>query len=220
MSYRKVPLVNDGIYHVFSKSIAGFNIFNCIRDYGRMMNEMLFYNTESPPFKFSLYEELNKKHELLMSGLLDPSKRLVAILAYCLMPTHIHFILKQLTENGIYNFQRLILMSYTKYFNKKYKRKGPLWEGRFKNVLVKDDDQFLHLTRYIHLNPTTASLVDDPKDWEFSSYKEYLDLATKRDKLCEFSGYFNMDPVLYEKFVNDRKDYQKKLASIKHLTLE
>ena len=69
---------------------------------------------------------------------------------------------------------RRLLNSYTRYFNEKIKRKGPLWEGRFKKVLVNSDEQLLHLTRYVHLNPVSAGIVEKPEDWPCSSYREYI----------------------------------------------
>ncbi len=78
------------------------------------------------------------------------------------MPTHIHLILKQLKEDGISAYMSKILNSYTCYFNRRTKRKGPLWESRFKRVEVTSDEQLLHLTRYIHLNPVTAHIVEEP----------------------------------------------------------
>jgi putative transposase len=79
------------------------------------------------------------------------------------MPTHIHLVLRQLKDGGISKFMSNILNSYSRYFNIKHNRKGPLWEGRFRKVLVGSDEQLLHLTRYVHLNPVTACLVDKPK---------------------------------------------------------
>ncbi len=132
------------------------------------------------------------------------------ILAYCLMPTHVHFIVEQIADNGISHYVNLILKSYSKYFNVKYKRKGPLWEGRFKNILVETDEQFLHLTRYIHFNPVSISLVNAPQDWKFSSYGEYINENTAgRQKICDYSKYLDMDVATYKKFVEDRIDYQR-----------
>jgi len=62
-------------------------------------------------------------------------------------------------EEGISLYMKNLLNSYTRYFNTKTKRKGPLWQGRFKSVLIKMDEQ-LYLTRYIHLNPTSEDLVE------------------------------------------------------------
>ena len=218
MPYRKVVLANAGVHHIFTRSIAGFRIFNSDKDYERMRQVMIFYSLKKPPCKFSLFVS-SLKNDL---GILDFKNKLVRILAYCLMPTHIHIIAEQIADNGISHYVNLILKSYSKYFNVKYKRKGPLWEGRFRNVLVETDDQLLHLTRYVHLNPVSSSLVDTPQDWRFSSYWEYTNenAAGGAQKICEYSRYLSMNTAVYKKFVDDRIDYQRELEHIKHLTFE
>jgi putative transposase len=149
------------------------------------------------------------------------SEKIVKILAYCLMPTHIHLALQQMTDGGISNFIYRLLKGYSQYFNLKHARKGPLWEGRFVNILVKTDGQLLHLTRYIHLNPVTALLVDKPEEWKFSSYREYVSLLKEGErKICDFSHQLTINAEGYKKFVLDRIDYQRKLALIKHLSGE
>lgn len=220
MPYRKVPLVETEIYHVFTKSIAGFKIFNSEKDYERMQKTIIFYITKKPPCKFSMF--LTHHQHFNKDGLIQLkfSDRCVKIIAYCLMPTHIHLILQQLESNSISKYMNLVLKSYSKYFNIKHNRKGPLWEGRFKNVLVNTDEQLLHLTRYIHLNPVSISLVNKPQDWTFSSYREYIDLVDDKERICDFSGYFDIDSNLYKKFVEEHIDYQKGLEIIKHLILE
>jgi len=221
MPRRKVPLVNNELYHICTKSIAGFKIFNSHKDYERMLEAMRFYMLEKPPCKFCLFKELKENNGASrLVQLVDYTKRLVDIVAYCIMPTHIHLLLKQLKEDGISIFSKLLLKSYSQYFNLKHKRKGPLWESRFENILIENDDQLLHVTRYIHLNPVTAHLVDDPKNWKYSSYGEYIGLVKKADRLCEFSAYHDMKASEYVKFVKDAIGYQRELALIKHLTLE
>jgi len=108
----------------------------------------------------------------------------------------------------------------SRYFNIKNKRKGPLWESRFRNVNVSADDQLLHLTRYIHLNPSTANLVESPESWNFSSFREYTGEISKEKILCNYSGLIEMTPSDYREFVHSRKDYQRELAMIKNLSLE
>ncbi len=221
MPRRKIPLVKNKIYHIVNKSIAGYKIFNSDSDYERMMDEILFYAIENHPCKFSLFKELNKrKSKFIKFFRANYSKRFVDIIAYCLMPTHIHFILKELKVGGIANFVNLISHSYSKYFNIKHNRKGPLWEGRFKNLLVKTDEQFIHLTRYIHINPVKAHLANNPKDWDYSSYREYMDLSKENKGICNFSDYFDMDTCSYKNFINDKIGYQRKFHLIKHLILE
>lgn len=214
---RKDPLVTDYLYHVCTKSIAGYKIFRSPEDYSRMIEMIKFYSYEKPPMKFSTYQNLLEKGERIKETL---SKResLVSILGYCLMPTHIHLILVQLKERGISIFMKNLLDSYTRYFNLKNERKGPLWQGRFRNVLVKGDEQLLHLTRYIHLNPTSENLVQEVEEWPFSSYREFL--GYHKEGLCNFANYLNIDPKDYKIFVEERRDYQKQLNEIKHLLLE
>ena len=217
MPYRKIPLAINELYHVCTKSIAGFTIFNNPREYDRMLGAMDFYSLEKPPCSYSVLKKCPTKL-LEIKKSIKSSKKCVRIIAYCLMPTHVHFILEQFSQNGISNFMNLLLKSYSKYFNKKHKRKGPLWEGPFKNILIKKEDQFIHLTRYMHLNPVTAHIVDKPENWSYSSYRAYIQIV--KSNLCDFSDYFDMAVVEYIEFVNNAIDYQRQLAKIKHLILE
>ena len=217
VTFRKYPLIEGEIYHIYNKSISGYKIFNSYYDYSRMKRLFVYYSCVRKK-KFSEWERGKKKMKKLDEKL-DIEEKFVDIIAYCIMPTHIHLILKQKKEKGISIFMSQISNSYAKYFNLKHKRKGPLWEGEFKNVLVSNDEQLLHLTRYIHLNPVTAGLVEKPQDWEFSSYQEYLN-EIKDKRICNFKELLDIDPVSYKKFTEDRISYQKELAKIKHLLLE
>ncbi len=212
MPYRKEELAINEIYHVFTKSIAGYKIFTSKFDYQRMLNTIIFYQISTPPCRFSFY-----KGPYCNAGL-QRDKKLITIIAYCIMPTHLHLILRQECPEGISKYMNLILKSYSKYFNLKHKRKGPLWEGRFKNVRVKNDEQFIHLTRYIHLNPVTSFLVNNPKDWKYSSYSEYTSIS-HQNKICDFSDYISMSPSTYRKFVKDNIGYQRSLAKLKDVLL-
>jgi putative transposase len=136
------------------------------------------------------------------------------------MPTHLHLVLKQLRAHGISQYIGRLLNSYSRYFNKRYERKGPLWESRFQSLLVESDEQLLHLTRYLHLNPVTAGLVESPETWEYSSYREYLGLVSKEEGACNYSGLLEIGPLAYQRFVCNRIDYQRKLARIKNLLIE
>lgn len=218
MPNRCLPLVSGEIYHIFNKSIAEFKIFNDDLHFSRMISVIRYYQFVKPGVSFSNFIKMkqnNSKRDFSFN-----KEKLVEIIAYCIMPTHLHLILKQLKEKGISIFMGNILNSYSRYFNIKHKRKGPLWEGRFKGFIVKNDEQLLHLTRYIHLNPVTAHLVNDPKDWPFSSYREYLLEAEEKDKICKYDDILEIKPDSYRKFVKDRISYQRELARIKELIIE
>lgn len=219
MIARKVPLVKNEIYHIFSKSIANFKIFRSNTEYERIRGLLKYYKIENPFLRFSFFLEIKNKEEFYKKHF-TKKENLVEIIAYCFMPTHIHLILKQTKQNGISIFMNNILNSYTRYFNVKTKRKGPLWESRFKNVVIKTNEQILHLTRYIHLNPVTARLIDKPQDWNFSSYKEFLGKTKEEEKMCNFSEVLDIKPETYRKFVNSQIDYQRKLAEVKKMFLE
>jgi len=66
-----------------------------------------------------------------------------------------------------------------------------LWESKFKSVHVESNEQLLHLTRYIHLNPTTAGIVKEPEEWPYSSYMEYLNKSN--EKICNYEDCLDMD---------------------------
>jgi len=220
---RKSPLITGSVYHIFNRSIADFIIFNDRRDYQRMLMLFFYFQIENPPSKFSYFIRHKATADLgffqVFDEIANDQDKNVQIIAYCLMPTHIHMILKQLKDKGISTYLSNISNAYARYFNICHRRKGPLWEGEFKNVLVENNDQLLHLTRYIHLNPVTASLVEKPEDWSYSSYLEYLG----RDNIHQFCNYENIleiDPKKYQAFVEDRIDYQKELAKIKKLSID
>lgn len=220
MAHRKTPLVNENIYHVFTRSISDFKIFRSKRDFCRIKDTVLFYSVKKPEYKFSVFENLSNESKQNAAKRIKDKEKIVDILAYCIMPTHVHFILKQLKDKGISRFMNSVLKSYSRYFNIKYNRLGPLCDGRFKNIIIDKDDYLLHLTRYIHLNPVSGSLVSKPQEWGYSSYKEYIGVEPENERICEFGDILGLSPQKYMEFVEERIDYQKELEAIKHLVIE
>lgn len=219
MGYRKEPLATGHYYHIFTRSIAKYVVFNDQDDYGRFNELINLYRFKDFNYKYSSFLYLKTEMQEIVVNGLDKNEKLVEIVAYCIMPTHIHLLLKQTTDDGISKYVAKILNSYTRYFNSKYHRKGPLWEGHFKNVLVNSDEQLLHLTRYIHLNPTSIGLIEKPENWMFSSYPEYIK-PDSAGGLCNFEDLFNLSPSQYRKFVNDQKSYQRNLSIIKSILID
>ncbi len=211
---RKHPLSNGYIYHIFTKSIAGYKVFRTAKDYKRMVELFKYYRLKKPPTKFSLFIEIKEKGGFI-EKFINKEEHIVEIYAYCLMPTHIHLVVKQIEDNGILEFMKKVLDSYTRYFNLKNKRKGPLWQSRFKSVIVGSDEQLLHLTRYLHLNPTSDGLVERPEEWKYSSYVEYIGLS--KEKICRADALKDISTEKYREFVEERKDYQKTLSMIKEV---
>lgn len=214
MPPRKVILATGETYHIFNRSLRQIPIFTNKREFDLFLMAARYYLQVGHPVKFSLYRQQSSKYEI------DLSKKLVKIIAYCLMPNHFHFILTQMEEEGIKTFIHRLATSYSHYFNLKYKQKGSVFESKFKALRVETQEQLIHLSRYIHLNPVTNFLVEDPKKYDYSSYKIYLgkqksDFINPSGVMADFSS-----PKLYEQFVLNQKDYQRELERIKHLMLE
>jgi len=218
--YRKEPLVTDQYYHVYSRSIAKFVIFNEDGEYDRFYQLLSAYRHVEFDYRYSQFLKNSKARQVeILNNIASRDNCLVGIVAYCLMPTHIHLLLKQTKDKGVAKFIARVLNGYTRYFNTKHQRIGPLWSGRFKSVRVDADEQLLHVTRYIHLNPTSANLVDTPQDWPYSSYKEYLGRA-EMPQICRFKDVIDIGAKEYRSLVNDHQGYQRDLALVKRLIIE
>lgn len=215
---RKIPLVNGNYYHVLNRSIAQYKIFNDKQDFLRFMEILNLYRFSDFKLKYSAFLDLTVDAQKLIVDRLKNSNKIVDIVSHCIMPTHPHLLLKQLSDQGISHYMSRVLNSYTRYFNTKHQRKGPLYESRFKSIHIETDEQLLHLTRYHHLNAVSAGIVKEPEDWVYSSYQEYI--KPTENGLCHFNDILKIEPKSYKKFVDDQIGYQKQLSKIKHLLLE
>lgn len=221
-SNRKIVFANGEYYHVFNRGVERRPTFTNRYEFARALDTTAFYRYGNLPIKYSKYLNLNKDKKAEFLQALDQSNLQVDIIAFCFMGNHFHFLLKQLEENGIVKFMAKFTNSYTKYFNTKYNRIGPLFQGVFKAVHIETDDQLLHLSRYIHLNPVTSFMIKavELKNYEWTSYPEYFGLTDRKlINIKEILGFFKK-PSKYESFVLDHADYAMKLKSIEHLTID
>lgn len=224
MPTRTIPLVTNEAYHVLNRGNGSIQIFKSKHDFQKLIQTILYYRNASPPLKFSHFTKLPLLEKDRLTKELELKKDFcVEIIAYCLIPNHFHLIVKQINVDGIMNFMRRVGDSYARYFNTKYKRRGGLFEGRFRAVRIENDYQLLHLSRYIHLNPYSSFLVKDSKnlkDYPFSSLPEYLDYS--KEAFCKKEIVLDQfkNPEEYEKFILDQANYQRTLEMIKHQILE
>lgn len=221
-TFRKIVFKNDEIYHIYNRGLDRRVIFANKREFERAKQLIKFYSYRDTPVRFSklLNIPLLKREEILQS--LYTGERLVDILSYCLMPNHFHFLLKQKLDKGISIFMSNVTNAYTKYFNTKYKRSGPLLGGVFKAVYIESEEQLVHVSRYIHINPVVSSIikVNVLKEYKWSSYPEYLSISD--DQITSKDLILSMFKSVkdYENFVVDQISYAKELESIKHLIIE
>lgn len=210
---RKFP--EGEIFHIFNKSIASYSIFNDLNNSFRFIQILDYYN--SLLVQTSLSSFLKKNLDYSPKLLQFKENCFIKFLGYCIMPDHYHLLIKMLKSNHVLKYINDVENSFTRFFNEKFERKGPLWQSAFRSVRIKTNEQLLHVTRYAHLNPTTNNLVKKPESWIYSSYKNYLDNNILKNYLTEIS----IDTVnSYKKFCENDIDYQRKLKSIKRLILE
>ena len=130
----------------------------------------------------------------------------VTVIAYCLMPNHYHFLLRQDTDVPLSLFMQVIFNSYVQAINIQQERTGALFEGRFKHKRVDKWEYLMMLSRYIHLNPVKAKLVTRPEDWAYSNYREWIGL---RDSVLVDKGFVQdhfSSAGEYVTFVGDVED--------------
>ncbi|TAL60906.1 MAG: hypothetical protein EPN88_15315 [Bacteroidetes bacterium] len=223
-SIRKVVFANSQIYHIFNRGVERRVVFTNKREYDRMLRVMRYYRFAHVPMRYSRFAELPDAEQFTILQKLSETAILeVKILAYCLMPNHFHLILKQENTEGISRYVSNISNSYSKYFNTKHHRIGPLFQGAFKAIWIETDEQLVHLSRYIHLNPITSFLVKeknlDMHIW--SSLPEYLSTESKNilsDPSIILGIYGSKSK--YKDFVHDQIQYAQQLEKIKHLMIE
>jgi len=222
MPRRDLVFASNNYYHVLNRGVARMPIFNTKRDYQRFLDLMDYYRFVNASKSFSNFMLLNKEiREDYWRQLTKDSPTQIEIISFCLMPNHFHILLEQKSESGIPVFMTKVQNGYAKYFNKRNDRVGPLFQSMFKAVRIEAEDQLLHTSRYIHLNPTSSHSVSESSlaMYPWSSLQEYLSgegELTSTEVLLDLVGGKDK----YKMFVYDQIEYQQKLADIKRLTLE
>lgn len=197
--------LGNGIYHIFNRGVEKRKIFIDDRDYKTFLYFLKIYLSKPEDLKkeMSLQEHASL---LIRQNFADN----IELLAYCLMPNHFHLLVRQKNVNDITEFMRCLATNYSMYFNNRHDRVGPLFQGIYKAILVKDDNYLLHLSRYIHLNPDEISKISGAYD--FSSYQDYIG---KRDTkwlrtdfiLDQFKAQQKMMLKGFENYKNFVEDY-------------
>jgi putative transposase len=138
-------------YHLYNRGVEKRLIFLDEQDYGVFLGYLKLYLSKSGP--------LDKPH-------LDLSDE-IDLAAYCLMPNHFHLLVKQHTTRGIADFMRCLMITYVRYFNKKYDRVGSLFQDIYKAVRITSSEQLHQVEQYIYLNP--QPLLEDVNLYPYSS---------------------------------------------------
>lgn len=132
------------------------------------------------------------------------------LVAFCLMPNHFHLLIFQRQLGVMTQFMRSLLTSYSMYYNKKYKRTGPLFESRYKASLISDDTYLEHVSRYIHLNPRNW------QEYDYSSLPYYLHHISDEWIRPERVLRRFASPEEYLGFVQDYVQHKEVMDILKH----
>lgn len=217
---RKTIFANNEYYHIFNRGTDKREIFSSFQDYERFLLSMNLLNdaNDGLMIEWRDYKKSNPIATLDSFLKLGFRKRypLVEIIAYCLNPNHYHFILKQITDKGIEKFLHKIGVSYTKYYNAKYKRNGSLFQGAYKTILIDSNEYLLHLSAYVNKNNFIHGYSNN--NWKYSSLPDYLDeknseLISKKIILDQFKNNDEYNDFLKNivPYIKNKKELEKYL---------
>lgn len=205
----------NGYYHLYNRGVEKRLIFLDQQDYLVFLNYLKEYLL--PKDEKGLRDQLSnsntsykEKDKILKLLRLNNFYEEIILLAYCLMPNHFHFFIKQKSPQSIDKFMQSLSTRYIMYFNRKYNRVGSLFQGVYKAVLVTHHEQFIYLSKYIH-KQALRSQGETLQGWQDqpSSYPEYLGKReTEWVHPEEVLSYFSKtNPRLsYQAFVEEIED--------------
>ncbi|MEY4602153.1 MAG: hypothetical protein RL292_94 [Candidatus Parcubacteria bacterium] len=225
MTTRKENFVEGEYYHIYNRGNSKQIIFLDDDDRERFVKLLYLCNSrKNIRFREDIVEQKIDAFDF------DRGEKIVSIGAWVLMPNHFHIYITPRPGLGvdedntsITNFVQKLSTAYSMYFNKKYKRTGSLYEGRFKSTHVKSDEQAKYNFSYIHLNPVKLidslwrenGIQDIKKALEFldtymwSSYLDYKGVQRSENKIIspeDFPDYFS-DKKVFEEEIFDWLNY-------------
>lgn len=168
------------LYHITSRGNERNPIYRDEEDYGRFLE---------------ILSELPRRYGVIIHG-------------YVLMVNHYH-LLVETPRGNITKAMHYLNTTYTGYFNKRYRRVGHLFQGRYKGFLIEKERYLLSVSRYVHLNPVRAGIIQRPEEYKWSSYREYIGKAKKKGWLtCDWIlGQYSREGVkarrLYKAFTEE-----------------
>jgi putative transposase len=252
MPNRKQKFDNGDICHTILRGIDGKTIFRDTDDYFRGIFSIYEFNNVNPVNIFRRRQEIKRIKEIqkqerrgptssrrgrasydtsdgITSKLLDGRDKFVNVLAFCFMPNHLHLLLEQIKDDGITRYMKKVGTGYASYFNKKYERKGYLFQNRFLAVKINGNTQLEIVFNYIHANAISLfdknwesgkidnvkKALDFLKEFKWSSYQDYIGKknfpsVTERDFLLKVLGGTEKSKKSVEEWVESKRDYLNK----------
>jgi putative transposase len=153
---------NEYVYHILTRGNNRQAVFKDNQDYKKYIEILQRYKEK---YKFKLYH-------------------------YVLMMNHVHLVLETTEKGGkLSEIMKGINLSYAQYFKNRYRHIGHFWQDRYKSIIISKDDYLLACGSYVELNPVRAKIVEDPREYNWSSYNTYAygrkDYITDRHSIYE-----------------------------------
>lgn len=263
MPHKPREFVNGEIYHLVLRRMGNELLFGDVDDYYRGIFCIYEFNTPKP-IKIRERRKVRAKFKKMMKEFLkantgqtcvnfkkvkvpeilvweDSRDLLVEVLVFCLMPNHIHLLVRQIKEGGISKFVQKIGSGYASYFKKKYniKLKGHFFQDRFSAIHVKTEAQLIAVFVYIYTNPTLLiepewkeKGIEDPErvikfleEYKWSSYQDYLGKknfpsVTEREFLLQIMGGIEGCREQVRGWIKYKKEIRKLIEKYASLSLE
>ncbi|OGI65180.1 hypothetical protein A3A95_04010 [Candidatus Nomurabacteria bacterium RIFCSPLOWO2_01_FULL_39_18] len=206
---RNIKIAPGEYYHILNRGMSKQLIFHDNRDRTRFLFLILYFqspvtiqNIHRPVKSFVEHSVFNIDKEIEQEIV---TRKFVELVSFCLMPNHFHLIVKEIEENGMARYMQRVLNGYTKYCNTKYNKSGHLFQGPYKAVHIRSNEQLLYLSSYVHRNPRELKeWLNKESSYPWSSYQDFI----KKNRFKELlvldiiSGQFkNKDK--YNKFIKE-----------------
>lgn len=203
----------DTAYHIYNRGVNKADIFYDKQDYAVFLSFL----------KYALLsDEEHKENEVVEAQLLSDAQRFnlrrerlaqkIDLISYCLMPNHFHLLVYQYDPDAITKLMRSVATGYALYFNKRHRRIGSLYQGVYKASRINSDSYWLHVSRYIHLNP--LDIGRNFRTYDYSSYTVYT--GKKKQKWVKTKRILDdISRQKYAQFVEDWVPYRNDLEQIK-----
>jgi putative transposase len=200
------------MWHVYNRGSFGRNVFLEDHDYAVFLSYFKICLTDQRPSD-ETFRTAPLMEDIIRLRRLNLHKE-VELISYCLMPNHFHLLLYQYTPDGISKLMRSIMTGYSMYYNRRYNGYGHVFQGTYKASHINNESYWLHISRYIHLNP--IDIKKDYKAYDFSSYKYFIDRPSPTWLHPEhITGSFTKKE--YELFIDDYINQKDAMNEIKRL---
>lgn len=171
---RKVEFSPGEYYHVYNHGIDEKKVFPGGEYFKRGLVSLVTFNDQKDSVA-NLSRFVENPSQIVDEYSPDNRDRIVDIIAFTFLPTHYHFFIRERAQDGISRFMHRFSKGYSRFYNLKHERNGPLWKGTFKAKHIDSEQYFNHIVSYIHLNILDLSMPHwregEIEDWDKASLK-------------------------------------------------